>query len=150
MATTSLIPATKDALVALLSVHEALRNTRVDRNPPHGDTLPQELVHIAGTTTGTQEYAVLRAGRKPRNESFTVTVVFDTVQPAARTSEEAETRLFEMYAALQDVVAEDPTLGIDAQSFQASVGEHREVVDFIEHGAAGHLEADVNVTARLN
>lgn len=146
--TTSLLPATRTALVDLLKDHANLAGVTVARNLPTGDVLPRELVHIASTSTGSHEFATLRAGRKTRNESFTLTVVFDTILAASTDPEEAEARVFEMFAALEDVIADDPSLGME-HTLRAGIGEWRVIADHAERGTAAHLEADVNVEARL-
>lgn len=149
MTTTSMIPAAKDALVDLLSAHTALQGVAGYRYVPY-EVADAEFWYVRGLVEGNQSFVVLRAGRKPRQEEFTITVVYDLTLEGKEPAD-AESRLFEVYGAIVDVVADDPTLGLTESMFQASLGDQRSNHGYTEDGNAfGSLEADVTVSCRLS
>ncbi len=144
---TSTIPAVKDALVARLRAHPTLAGVQVERSHP-GDTLEQEAVWL-GRVIGSNSWVAMRAGRKPRDESYTVQVFIEVIMPGEPETA-AEDRVLACYGALEDVIAEDPRLGVTGvESMRVAEYELDSGIDGEGAGAA-NMAAGVLVGARLS
>src|ERR1051325_1589894 len=105
MALDSTVPAVKAALVSLISAQ--LTNVQVSYGRPADSKLARECVYIA-EATGEHSIPVFKAGRKPREERYSIEVVVAVIK-ARGTITTAEARAFTLLAAVEDVVADDPT-----------------------------------------
>lgn len=105
MATTSIRHLYITRLVTLL--RDQLGGVQVEYGWP-GDTLEADAVYVADVD-GTVEIPTLKAGRKHRDDQFTVTVLIQAGLAGGDLAETAE-RAARLYAALEDVLADDPSL----------------------------------------
>lgn len=106
MPQTTTVPAVKKKLVELVAA--ALPGKQVTYSHP-GDAQRDEGVYL-GDVRGTRGYAAMRAGRKPRQEAYQVDLYCVAIRPGAN-AEVAEAAAFELSAAVENALAEDPTLG---------------------------------------
>lgn len=105
MATTSVIPAFRAALVA--AIRGALPGIQVERaRPVHPRA---ECVFLLGSFPTEVAQAAMKEGRRHRYEDFETAVEFNVT--AMSTPDTNEDRAFELVAAVENVLAEDPTLG---------------------------------------
>ena len=82
--------------------------------------IPLEVVVVLDTS-GTIELSHIMAGRKDRLDTFTVDVFCGATAPGQQSAEDAEQRVSTLLAAVENVLANDPTLGGLVKS--ASIGE---------------------------
>ncbi len=108
MPTTSVVPAVKARCVDLLSNAPALSGVAVSW-ARKGDGSREEI-YFAKTSINLSGHA-MAAGRQRRDEVSDLIVVIFTGTPGVPASE-AEKRAFELYAAIEDLVANDPALNI--------------------------------------
>lgn len=146
MSTTSTIPAVCEALVAKLAA--AIPTAQVEWARPQ-DTLIQNrrLVYI-GDVDGDSRIANAKAGRKERDESYTVDVLFVAMPPRG-TRAQAALDVLEMYEALENLVADDPSLGDLAGVWQVTVDGYSLRPTPTTEAAAAVLATTVSVRARL-
>jgi hypothetical protein len=154
MASTSVLPAVKARLVELLA--DAAELTDVDVSWGFPKDPKREVVYF-GKTTGTVSPAGMVSARRHRNEDLDLLLVIDTAVPGS-TPEAAERRAFELYAVVEDLIANDPALhpglpqrtegGVDgvlsAQITTFTAGPDPEI-----EGYSGLLVATIAVSARL-
>jgi hypothetical protein len=107
-ATTSIRPAVKSALLTALQLKPELEGVQLSYGWP-GDALEREHIWI-GNVTGTVRIALLSTGRKYRDDKFNVSV-FVQAGLIGGTEAEAEERATQLLAALEDVLADDPSIG---------------------------------------
>lgn len=112
--------AVKARLVELLRRHATLRDVQVEQGIPAG--LAHEHVVIEDVT-GLSEIRSVKAGRKFRQDQFTVTVHFLAGAKDGKDARAHDARVTAMYAALDDVLADDPTLGRLAGLQHAQLGQ---------------------------
>lgn len=108
MASTSRIVDVKDALLSILSNDAGLAGIQVTRGKP-GDDIRDEAVWV-GRAVGRHEPVTIRAGRQPRDETFTVDVVV-SVLVGGGTIADAEDRAHVLMDEVEDAIAQDPSLG---------------------------------------
>lgn len=77
-----------------------------------GDASRQEQVYL-GPTSATYEFATIKTGRRTRNEDYTVQVVIDIMTPTDW-GPESETRAFALAADIENMLADDPQVGLSA------------------------------------
>lgn len=147
MATSSTIPTAKAALVSLIGA--ALSGVQVKYGRPADNQLERECVYV-GDVTGSSRVPTMRAGRKPREETYSVEVVVAVLMLEGEVTE-AEARAFTLLTEVEDVVADDPTLGIAAATgfFQATAGGFDVVSDLTQEGPACVIRFNVDCKARL-
>lgn len=147
MATTSTAPTFRAALLAALQARAALAAVPTFYSHPL-DTIEHEAIYL-GEVRGDSNIPVLRASRKKREERYTLDVWFDVaaVGPDAQTASE---RAWALFGELEDVLAEDPTVGLPAP-FRAVLGDFTEtlVVDESRRGWGSLLRAGVDCETRL-
>jgi hypothetical protein len=107
MATTSTIPDVCEALVAHLAA--ANPGTQVEWGRPQDALIKRKTIYV-GDVDGDSRIPTMKAGRKERDEQYTVDVLFVSAPPRGSRSTAARDVLA-MYATLEDMVAGDPTLG---------------------------------------
>lgn len=147
MATRSTVPAVRAALVALLQARPGLAGVQVGYSHP-GDALERESMFLGGTR-GRHDPANLRAGRKHRDEAYTLDVWVD-VSADGPTAQPASERAWALIGELEDVLADDPSLGL-GQPLWAVLGECDDGHDFDEEtrGWKARIRAGVDIKARL-
>lgn len=142
----STVPAAIAALLALLQAQPLLARVQVVDEDP-GDTIENEGMIVGDIADGQHGYVVMRAGKKPRDETYTLPVEVWTIRPGEGTRA-ARDRVFELLAVIEDVVATDPSLGNVVRT--AGVGSFRLLAGSDANGnSAAVLHVDINVSARL-
>lgn len=148
MATRSTAPTFRTALLAALQARPALSAVQTSYSHP-GDPHEHEAVYL-GEVRGASEVATIRAGRKARQERYTldVWIDLDAVGPDAQTASE---RAWALFGELEDILADDPTVGV-AGVLWAVLGDYTETLMFDEarRGWGSLLRAGVDVEARLS
>lgn len=148
MATTNIRSAFSDALVTALKAHASLSGVQVEPGWP-GDELEGEAVWL-DEITGDMAFPLLKAGRKPRNDVFTVPVELQAGN-AAQTLSEARNRCGVFLAALEDVLANDPTLSSLDGVLWTEPGTVRGPFPIrTKQGAVGFCRAEIVVHSRLS
>lgn len=104
---TSIRTAAKARLATVLTA--ALSGVQVSYGWP-GQDVARETVYI-GKTRGAYEHAGFQAGRKQREDRFTVDVWFVAANPGQATPLVAEQRVETLFAALDTALADDPRIG---------------------------------------
>jgi hypothetical protein len=147
MATRSTVPIVRAALFTALAARPALVGVQVAYSHP-GQAVEAEAVYL-GAARGSDDVPVVRAGRKKRQESYTLDVFFDVVADGP-TGQEASERAWTLFGELEDLLADDPSLGLP-QPFWAVLGEWTETLFFDDarQGFGSLLRAGVQIEARL-
>lgn len=113
-----------------------------------GDARENESIYL-GEVRGSSEIPTVRAGRKARQERYTldVWIDLDAVGPDADT---ASARAWALFGELEDILADDPTVGLGAP-FWATLGDYSETLMYDEsrRGWGSLLRAGVDCEARL-
>lgn len=146
MATTSQAPQFKADLVTALRA--GLPGVQVEYAWP-GPNTESECVYL-DRVEGTVSYPALMAGRKMRQEDYTVDVVIWVHQPdtSPLAFQECESRAFQLRAAIEDALAADP--GFSSASKWALEDSFETEPQPYEHGWAIALTLQVSVMDRLS
>ena len=153
MATTSTVITVKKALVSLL---DAALTVPVTWAWPGKMTQPEAV--FLGPHPETSDVRIdvdsqiptMKAGRKQRAESYSVRVTVWVFRPDLNVegAEECETRAFELFGSIEDVLANDPSLGsVDVQL--ASIERFSSTLFPFARGWACELGVDLAIEARL-
>jgi hypothetical protein len=142
----STVPTAKAALVTLIGAQ--LTGVQVTYGRPADSQLERECVWV-GDVTGQQRVPTMMAGRKHRQEDYSVEVVCWVADTRGLVSA-AEARCFELLGEVEDVVADDPTLGLatNVGFFQATAGTFDTASDLIG-GPAAVIRLAIDCSARL-
>ncbi len=144
---TSSVGVVKAKLVELISA--ALPTLQVSYTRPPVKQVDREAVWLA-EATGAHELATIRAGRKPRTETYRLSAVVSVRDPDDGPTS-AETRALVLLAAIEDVLANDPRLGLAGAIDWASAGEFESRTDHHpEGGALAEIRLRIDVHARLS
>ncbi len=147
-ATTSIRPLVKSAIINKLRLKPALAGVQIAYGWP-GDALEKESIWV-GKVSGNVKIAVMSAGRKYRDDMFDVTV-FISAGLEGGTEEETEARATVLLAALEDVLADDPSLGSIAGLIDAELssvdGPHSMLT---KEGAVTMYVCDINCHGRYS
>ena len=108
MSSTSSVITIKQALKAQLQAAIGATPTVYYSHP--GAELGVEVIYLGDAREGEHEIPTLKAGRKRREESYVIPVVFEIAKPGTDASE-AETRAFALFAYLENLLANTPGLG---------------------------------------
>ncbi len=102
---------------------------------------------------GSSQIPTIKAGRKRRDETYAVRVTVWTFRPelTVENAESCEKRAFEFYAAIEDVLADDPRIGLAASLVPSGmyVSSIASTLFPFQAGWACELAVDVTVEARL-
>lgn len=142
MPTTSIITATRARLVALLTA--ALPTVQVDY--AYREPFPAEVVYV-GDVRASNNVADIRAGRKARDVEFTMDV-FLVVTKDGDDQQTTDERCEVLYAALEDVLADDPKLG-QTNVLWARLGDEERTPGMTADGRVATIRAEVVCRARL-
>lgn len=152
MSTTSRVVAVRTKLKDLLTA-AVDADTKVFYSEPSGQNMPNDSIYNGDVRSGSQEIPVQRPGRKKREESFVTDIVIRCTRGGADSSA-AETRAYALLAVLEDVLADDVNLGLNATdpTLRAHLEEyeHASTVDETQRGARCTLTAGVRVDVRLS
>jgi hypothetical protein len=110
------------ALVQLLRARPNLAGVQVEYGWP-GDAQVQDEVIYTGRARGTDEIANLRAGTKKRDETYDLDVLVEVAKPGG-TQAEADQRCIDLFAELEDLLAENPRLGLAIHWARLASWEH--------------------------
>lgn len=108
---TTTAPAVRAQLITLLAARPALAAVLVTR-VWQGDAGKQEQIYL-GNTTADIDFATIRAGRKKREEDYTVQLIIDVEIPTDW-GPASETRAFVLAGEVDDMLADDPAIGLAA------------------------------------
>lgn len=101
-------------------------------------------------TTGTVTFPFIMAGRKSRDDEFTMTVTFQASGPADSRNE-ADDRVESYAAAFEDLIAEDPSLG-DMDYLMHAIFEQDAIRGpdpyFLDTGVMSLMEVDLKLHTR--
>lgn len=146
MAETAIRTAVKTELLTQISAEDALDKVQV--GPGFPAELEDESVWV-NRITGKVTLPVGKAGRRARDDKFTITFVFMSARPGD-SAEESEARVEGFYSALEDVLAADFKLGgIDGLESAVMGNVEGPVTDPTTEGHASFMAADVDCHARL-
>jgi len=144
-ATVSTVPDVKTALVNLIGAQ--LPGIQVVYGRPADNQLKRECVYV-GDATGSHRIPVFKAGRKAREERYSVEVVIAVAKDRGQVSD-SEGRAFELLEAVENVVADDPTLGGVDGLIHAIAGEWAAGADQSTVGPAAVIAFNIECLARL-
>lgn len=136
----------KRALRDVIKAHPAFAGVQVSYGPP-GPSDAYEIVYV-GSTSGTQEIASMKQGRKTIDEEYQVELFIEVMLEAVDTLEPADARVDQLWTALADLMAEDPTLGTDFIRY-AVIVRHDEDGGVWDRGFYSGTRLGINVKARL-
>jgi len=157
MATTSTVPAVKGALLAQLTtaaagIATAANPVQVTYSNP-GDKRIAGNIYLGKTHGGRNDFAVMRNGRKKREEEYWQAVEFE-FHRGGDYGDAAETAALAAFALLEDLIANDPQLGLGATepTLRALVSDYEMGTNFdmMREGWTTKLVASVNVKVRLS
>lgn len=147
MATHSTAPTFRASLLLAIQARPALSAVQTTYSHP-GGSRENECIYL-GEVRGTSQIPVMRAARKKREERYTLDVWIDVdaVGPDAQTASE---RAWALYGELEDILADDPTLGLEAP-FRAVLSDYTETLMFDEarRGWGSLLRAGIDCEMRL-
>lgn len=147
MATHSTVPTVKARLVTLLTA--ALPTTQVWYSHP-GDAVETSAVYL-GAVRGSDTIPVMNGpARKKRDETYTIDVWLEA-QRSGASSQEAEEAAWVLFGELEDVLADDPGLGIPTVVSWAMLEGWDDFLafDLNSGGWSARIRAGVTVKARL-
>lgn len=109
-----------------------------------------DLCIIGDIINGNNDYVVMRAGRKPRNETWTQQVWFWCIRQGTDALA-ARQAAFVAYGKLEDVIANDPSLGTGESTLVAKVAQYaaNTTQELTQNGFRCNLVADVELSVRL-
>ncbi|MDQ3107514.1 MAG: hypothetical protein M3Q68_06870 [Actinomycetota bacterium] len=141
------MPAVKAALVALLTTAINDATVQVVWGRPQDSLVSRQCVYIADVSYAS-EIANIKSGRKQRDERYTVDVVISIYLPRGE-SQTCEERAYALLDSLENVLADDPTLGgVDGLGW-AVLGNVSVATVQLKEGPNCVIVADVDVLARL-
>jgi hypothetical protein len=114
--------------------------------PPDPSGTPD--IVCLGNATADVEIPTMVAGRKRRDESYTLTVVVEHVGEG-ESQETADTRCLVLFGKVEDALADDPNLAIGSTIFWAQLAGWEQVGGYTDTGHGCRIEAQVQVRARL-
>lgn len=158
MATASTLPTVKTRLVTRLAARDALAGVQVAYAWPgvetEGETIfldPPDVEHVT-----TSEIPTMKAGRKAREESYTVVVTIQVFDGTVGVDDAAtvEARAFALLAELDGELADDPNLGLSAATpgptCRVSIAGYRRSLATWHSGWVARLDVELAVDARLS
>lgn len=111
MAQTSARVTVRYALLDALQAHDDLTGVQVEEMHP-GDAKQRELVFLGATRPSESDIPTMKAGRKQLNDEFLIDVHFEATK-GYTTARDGLERIAVLMAALEDVLLDDPQLGLD-------------------------------------
>lgn len=116
---TTTAPVVRAQLISLLATRPAITAVNPATGMPvlvahvwQGQADKQEHIYL-GNTSADLEFATIRSGRKKREEDYTVDIVIDVEIPTDW-GPSSETRAFALAAEVDDMLADDPAIGLAA------------------------------------
>lgn len=143
-------PTVRAALVTAMAARPALTGVLVTRIW-QGDAEEQERIYL-GNTSATYEYATLRAGRRTREEDYTIQVIIEVDDPE-EWGPASEDRAFVLAADVESMLSDDPGVGLTASmpTLRAHVRDLEQTSGAIEPSGVGtRITLTIQVNSRLN
>lgn len=106
---TTTAPIIRAQLISLLAARPALTDVLV-KHVWQGDAAEQEQIYL-GNTSADLDFATIRAGRKKREEDYTIQVIIDVETPTDW-GPASETRAFVLAGDVDNMLADDPAIGL--------------------------------------
>lgn len=148
MALSSTVPAVKAALVSLVTTGIGDSTVQVSYGRPADSMLARDCVWM-GRVTGSDRVPVMSAGRKVREQEYSVQVIVWVAKPRG-TVQEAEARAHVLAAEINDALADDPSLGGVDGLIHATAGSWEVEADQALEGPFCLITFDVDCLARLD
>lgn len=145
--TSSTITLVRARLVDVLANNPVLTGVQVSHGYPGEGLIKREAIYV-DRVVGAHKIANIKAGRKQRDEEYTVTVVISVVKDAG-TIAVCEARAFELLEQVEDTLADDPALQDLEGVVHATAAGFRMFSDMAKQGPACVIEFDIDVRARL-
>lgn len=155
MATTSTIPTLKAAIIATLDARAGLNGVHVVY-AWDGPAMEGESVFLDPPDTtqpGRSQIPTLKAGRKAREETFTVVLVVQVAQAGgtADTAATTEARAYAILAEAENTFADDPGLAaVVGPTGRFILGDHTRTLTAFEKGWVSRLEQNIECAVRLS
>lgn len=113
----------------------------------HPDLVPNPLTE---STRLSFDLSSIKAGRKHRTETYDVDLTIWSFRPELQPDDAAtaESRAFEILEAVEDALANDPTLAVEGVSHAVIESAPYSLIPF-QKGWAGVITPTITVTARL-
>lgn len=146
MATTSVRWASVEALVTLLAAHDDIGLIGVHNSPPGDLDLTPDMIFVQ-QVNGSADVPAFAGGRTIRDDNFTITVMSKSFTTKGVTA--AMERVEELGAIVEDVVADNDTLGDLDGVVSAKVSPVELIPTLTPEGAFGYATHDVVVHSRL-
>lgn len=149
MLTHSTVSTVKSQLLSMLQARPNLANVQVFYSWP-ADVQQTEAIYF-GEARGEHTYPVLKSGRKPRQETYSLDIYID-VAGNGPTSQQTEERAWALAAEVEDTIANDPTLGLTTDVIQAVAFGNwtlNYATDLTREGWAAIIRVSMEITARL-
>jgi hypothetical protein len=147
MATTSLVPDVKARLLERLADAADLAGVAVVY-ALEGEQVDREFVTLASSRFS-HTLPILSAGRKKRDETASIEIVFNADVPG-RSAAEADARVHVMFAVLEDILADTPTLGFDQIPNGLTLTDSTSGPYPGQEGWVGGIRTTVSYVARLD
>lgn len=145
-ATTSIRRAAKRRLIDLLASQPTLTGVPGDTGSPGGQMKTEH--YWIGTVTGPMSDPLMKAGRRIRDDEFTMTVVFRVDLPGG-TQDEADERAEELWSGLDELLAEDRKLdGLEGVLWAVLGQKEGPDGELTDEGAISAISQEVTVKAR--
>jgi hypothetical protein len=119
-------PALKAKLRDVLAARVGLRDVKVSWGWPKA--VRREMIVLGNVNESEQEYVVFRAGRKPREESYTLEVLV-RVEQGTNDQEPVTLRAYAIAAELEDALRADFTVGGVVRTAEFESGDLEELGD---------------------
>lgn len=145
MATTNIRWGIASHLLAMLRNSSDLAGVGIHPGWP-GDRATSEIMWIMGFD-GTVEIPVLTGGRKQRDDIFTIPLEIRTTR--GNSLDAVFERLTDLIAAVENILADDPSLGGLDGLMSAEITDERMTCGLTDHGHIGFAEITISVHTRL-
>lgn len=109
-----------------------------------------DAILIGGVEDGNHTYPVSRPGRKPRDERYKLIVNIHSVVPGQNDPAKCEIRGYELMAALEDFIANDPGLGMQEPTLRCNLEDFESDLVLDDTGWRCIIVAKVLVHVRLS
>lgn len=148
MSTSSTVAVVKTQLIVLIAA--ALPTVQVSRSRPPLAEIERESIWLDRRVIGRHEIAAIKAGRKPRTETFTVTAVISVLDQDDE-ADVVEARALVLLSEVEDVLADDPRLALAGAIDWATAGEFECHTDqsMDPQGWLTEVRLGIDVQARL-
>lgn len=147
MASTSIRWTVTKHLVDALRNHQALSGVLVEPGWPGEDNLRPSTIYVDELRTESLLIPVASAGRKNRDDKFAIPFMFRVVD--AGSLDDTMTRLTQLVAAVEDVLADSPTIDDMDGVVSAEVTDETMTAGLRPDGYVGYGQLVVSVHSRL-